>query len=60
MTKEELAKAISNGMFADRETLQEAFEYVDVVAKGSDNAMAVWTAVMVVANTIANKVKELN
>jgi len=60
MTKEDLVKAISNGMFADRETLEEAFEYVDVVAKGSDNAMAVWTAVMVVANTIANKVKELN
>jgi hypothetical protein len=59
MTKEELAKTISNGMFADRDTLAEAFEYVDVVAKGSDNAMAVWTAVMVVANTIAKEVKEL-
>lgn len=59
MTKEELVKAISNGMFADRETLGEAFEYVEQIAKASDNSLAVWTAVMVVANTIAKEVKAL-
>lgn len=59
MTKEELVKAISNGMFADRETLEEAFKYVDMLAKGSGKEMAVWTAVMVVTNTIAKQIKEL-
>ena len=57
MTKEELAKAISNGMFADRDTLGEAFEYVAQIAKASDNPMAVWTAVMVVANTVAKEIR---
>ena len=59
MTKEELVKAISNGLFADRATLTEAWEYVDQIARASDNPMAVWTAVMVMANTIANEVKGL-
>ena len=57
MTKEELVKAISNGMFADRETLAEAWEYVDQIARASENPMAVWTAVMVVTNTIAKELK---
>lgn len=57
MTKEELVKAISNGMFADRETLGEAWEYVDQIARASEDPMAVWTAVMVVTNTIAKELK---
>ena len=59
MTKEELVKAISSGIFADRATLDDAFEYVAEVAKKSGNSVAVWTAVMVMANTIANEVKGL-
>ncbi len=61
MTSKELANCISNGMFADRETLKEAFEYVDSIAKsmGSD-AIAVWTAVFVVTNTIANELRKGN
>ena len=55
---QELAKSISNGMFADRANLTEAFAYVDAVAKAAgQDAIAVWTAVFVVTNTIA---KELN
>lgn len=59
MTKVELAKAISNGMFADRETLGEAFDYVAQIARASDNPMAVWTAAMVLANTVAKEIKNL-
>ena len=59
MTKEELIKSISNGMFADRDSLKEAFDYVGDLAKASDNPMAVWTAVMVVTNTIAKELKEV-
>ena len=59
MTMEDLSKAISSGMFADRDSLKEAFEYVGELAKASDNPMAVWTAVMVVCNTIANEMKKV-
>lgn len=59
MTKEELVKAISNGLFADRETLEEAFKYVDQVAKASGAPIAVWTAVQIVLNTVAKEIKEL-
>lgn len=56
---EKLANSITNEMFADRETLKEAFEYVADVAKGSDSPIAVWTAVMVVCNTIANEMRKV-
>ena len=56
MNIQELRKHTSN-LFADRETLAEALEYAQTVAKGSDNPMAVMTAVMVVLNTIANRLE---
>ena len=59
MTKDELMKSISNGMFADRDNLKDAFEYVADLAKATDNPAAVWTAVMVVTNTIANEINTL-
>ena len=59
MTREQLAESISNGMFADRDNLKDAFDYVADLAKASDNPVAVWTAVMVVTNTIANEIKTL-
>jgi hypothetical protein len=58
MTNKELASALRNNMFAQRETLDEAFEYVDVIAKASNNPAAVWTAVQVVINTIAKTIEE--
>lgn len=58
MTIEELSNAIRSGLFADRDSLKEAFNYVDEVAKASDNPIAVWTAVMVMCNTIANEMKK--
>jgi hypothetical protein len=58
MTVEELRKAITSGLFADRDNLKDAFEYVQEIAKSNDNPMAVWTAVMVVCNTIAKELKD--
>ncbi len=55
MKIEELAASLRSGAFADRPTLKEAFDYVADVARASDNGMAVWTAVMVVCNTISNE-----
>jgi hypothetical protein len=59
MSKEDLAMCLHNGMFADRGTdLKAAFEYVDMIAKASENPAAVWTAVQVAVNTISNCIRE--
>jgi len=56
MTNLELGKALKNGMFADRETIREAFnEALDVAAR-TDAPAAVTTAIMVLVNTIANQI----
>jgi ribulose-5-phosphate 4-epimerase/fuculose-1-phosphate aldolase len=56
MTNIELAKGIKHGMFASRPTVEEAWEYVDSVARacGKDRA-AVITAVQVMLNTVAEQ-----
>ena len=59
MTLNELARTISSPLMADRETIDDAFEYALMVAKASDNPMAVMTAVYVVTNTIAKQLKEI-
>lgn len=59
MTIVELANGLRNGMFADRDNLQDAYNYVDELAKHSENPMAIWTAVMVVVNTIAKTIEEI-
>lgn len=59
MTIEELSNAIRSGLFAERDSLKEAFNYVDEVAKASDNPIAVWTAVMVMCNTVANEMQKV-
>ena len=60
MTLNELARSISSPLMADRETLEDAFEYAMMVAKASDNPMAVMTAVYVMTNTIAKQLKEID
>lgn len=55
MTNLELAKSLKHGMFASRDTIDEAFEYAYSIARASDNTAAVMTAVQVVVNTIAEQ-----
>jgi len=52
----ELCKALQNKMVADRETIDEAFEYAHAIAKGSDCPLHVMTAVQVVVNTICKEI----
>jgi hypothetical protein len=59
MTLNEIVNAIHTPMVAKRDTIDEAFEYALMVAKGTDTPMAVMTAVYVVTNTIANMLKEV-
>lgn len=56
MTNLEMAKALKNGMFADRETIRIAINEALSVAARSDSPVAVTTAVMVLVNTIANQI----
>jgi hypothetical protein len=51
MTNQELAKSIRCVFFAERDTLEEAFEYVNQVM-GNDPAAI--TALYVVLNTVSN------
>ena len=60
MTEEKLE---ANGMFADRESLSEAFEYAESICKSLDtpknslNYVYSSTAIMVIWNTLANEYK---
>ena len=57
MNKNEFAKAIRHNMFGKRDSIDQAYEYADMVARGSDNPAAVWTAIMVVVNTISDQLE---
>ena len=61
MNKHELAKSLRSGIFADRDTLQEAYEYVENIAKscGSENTIYILTAIHVLMNTIANEIAKI-
>jgi hypothetical protein len=54
-----LAASITVGLFAKRDTMQEAFEYASQIADASDNPAAVMTALHVVLNTLAARINEL-
>jgi hypothetical protein len=59
MTPTGLAESIRNRLFADRASFDDALDYAYSVAKGTDNPAAVMTAVMVVVNTLANYIEQL-
>lgn len=59
MTLNEIIRGINSPLMAERDTIDEAFEYALMVAKASDNPMAVMTAVYVVTNSIAKQLKEI-
>ena len=54
----ELAKAIRHGLFADRATVKDAFDYAfDVIdSMRGANKVAATTALYVVLNTISNEI----
>ena len=61
MSNTELAQSIRHKLFAERETLKEAYEYAFSVFRtlGKDE-MAATTAFMVVMNTLANELEKSN
>jgi hypothetical protein len=56
----ELAKAIRHGLFADRATVKDAFDYAfDVIdSMRGANKVAATTALYVVLNTLSNEIEK--
>jgi hypothetical protein len=56
----ELAKAIRHGLFADRPTVNDAFDYAfDVIdSMRGANKVAATTALYVVLNTLSNEIEK--
>ena len=54
----ELAKSLQNGMFAERDTIQEAYDYAIEMGKSCGCSPQMITAVQVVVNTIMKKIVE--
>ena len=58
MTKHELSLSIYSPLFAERDTLKEAYDYAMEIAKASENPAAVTTAIHVMMNTIAKEIEK--
>ena len=60
-SKAMLAASIRHGMFASRDTVEEALEYANATIERlyNDDKAAMYTALHVVLNTIANKISAL-
>ena len=60
-SKAMLAASIRHGMFASRDTVEEALEYASATIERlyNDDKAAMYTALHVVLNTIANKIMDL-
>ena len=55
----ELAHSIYAPVFAERESLREAFAYAHEIAKATENPAAVLTAVYVLTNSIAKQLEAI-
>lgn len=60
MTKNELAKSIRSNMFGKRDTLEEAFNYLQSIIGNvpAGHGASVMTGVMVVMNTLADEMEK--
>lgn len=59
MRVREFQERLVQRMFADRETLEEAYNFAETIIRGSESPMHVATAIQVVVNTIAKEIGEL-
>lgn len=55
----ELAHSIYAPMFAEKDTLKDAFLYAHELARASNDSTAVFTALFVVCNTIAKEIESI-
>jgi len=59
MTAALYLKTIKHGMFAKRDSFEEAMEYAHTIAKATGSPVHVMTAVQVVVNTIVADMEKL-
>lgn len=59
MRVREFQERLVQRMFADRETLEEAYNFAETIIRGSESPVHVATAIQVVVNTIAKEIGEL-
>lgn len=59
MTHAELISNLRNGFFADRPTIQEAYDYALKIGAATRASPHVLTAVQVVVNTICNELEKI-
>jgi hypothetical protein len=59
-TVADLCDAMRVGLFADRDTITQAWDFAYQIAQASPNPAHVMTAVGVMVNTIAKVVKEMD
>lgn len=55
MNTREYAAQLRNSLFGERDTIVDAYKYVETIANASNNPAAVYTAVHVLMNTIAKE-----
>jgi len=59
MDIQEYAAQLRNSLFGERDTIVDAYKYVETIADASDNPAAVYTAVHVLMNTISKELLAL-
>ena len=59
ITPQHLALALYSPLFAERDTIKDAYNYASSIAKATDNPAAVMTAVHVLLNTIAKELEKM-
>lgn len=60
MNRTQYIKGLRNGMFADRPTINEAYEYAMKMAQSTGSATGMITAIHVLLNTIANDLEKFD
>jgi len=60
MTHLEYAKTLRNGLVHTPASLQEAYQFANDVAMGTSNPAAVFTAVHMILNAVAQDITELS
>ena len=60
MKTQELAQSLHCGLFASRDSVSEAYQYVLELSKNSKDKAAIMTAVHVMMNSISNELKSVD
>lgn len=60
MNTQDLANSLYCGFFADRDNIQEAYDYVLELSENSSDGVTILTAVHIMMNTISKQLKAVD